>query len=115
MSKFETLEEVKRHEEALQNARKLMTICHDNFDYPVDALMAMVLGSATLAHGIGMPLPHLLESTDLDQESLDSLAGGKAPRSFPPGFDRVSAVLPEHQAFIVKKWGEATRRKLREI
>jgi hypothetical protein len=61
MSKFETLEEVKRHEEALQNARKLMTICHDNFDYPVDALMAMVLGSATLAHGIGMPLPHLLD------------------------------------------------------
>lgn len=61
MSKFETLEEAKRHEEALQNARKLMTLCHDNFGYPVDALMAMVLGSATLAHGIGMPLPQLLE------------------------------------------------------
>ena len=68
-----------------------------------------------IAQALGMPLPHLLESTDLDQESLDSLAGGKAPRSLPPGFDRVSAVLPEHQAFIVRKWAEATRRKLREI
>lgn len=24
----------------------------------------------------------------------------------PPGFERVSAVLPRHQAFIVKKWAE---------
>lgn len=60
MSTFETLSEVERHAEALQNARKLLTICHDSFDNPVDALMAMVLGSATLAHGIGMPLPRLL-------------------------------------------------------
>jgi hypothetical protein len=25
----------------------------------------------------------------------------------------VAAVLPSHQAFIVKKWGEAARKKLR--
>lgn len=61
MSKFKTLSEIERHEEALRNARKLLTICQDEFGYPVDALMAMVLGSATLAHGIGMPLPHLLD------------------------------------------------------
>jgi len=72
MSKFETLEEVKRHEEALQNARKLMTICHDNFDYPVDALMAMVLGSATLAHGIGMPLQHLLDGIRAAYEDIQT-------------------------------------------
>ena len=78
MSKFETLEEVKRHEEALQNARKLMTICHDNFDYPVDALMAMVLGSATLAHGIGMPLPHLLDGIRAAYEDIQTQGDGHA-------------------------------------
>ena len=61
MSRFETFEEAKRHEEALQNAKKLMTLCHDTFGYPVDALMASVLVTATLAHGIGMPLEHLLD------------------------------------------------------
>lgn len=72
MSKFKTLEEAERHKEALQNARKLMTICHDNFDYPVDALMAMVLGSATLAHGIGMPLPHLLDGIRAAYEDIQT-------------------------------------------
>lgn len=61
MSTFETQEKIERHEEALRNAKKLMTLCHENFEHPVDALMAMVLGSATLAHGIGMPLEHLLD------------------------------------------------------
>lgn len=66
-----------------------------------------------IAQALETPLPLLLESTDLNKEALDALAGGKAPRSLPPGFERVAAVLPEHQAFIVKKWGEATRKKLR--
>jgi hypothetical protein len=61
MSTFETQAQINQHEEALRNAKKLMTLCHENFEHPVDALMAMVLGSATLAHGIGMPLPHLLD------------------------------------------------------
>lgn len=67
-----------------------------------------------VAQSLEMPLPLLLESTDLNQEDLDALAGGKAPRSLPPGYERVAAVLPEHQAFIVKKWDEAARKKLRE-
>lgn len=66
-----------------------------------------------IAQALETPLPLLLESTDLDKEALDALAGGKAPRSLPPSFERVAAVLPEHQAFIVKKWGEAARKKLR--
>lgn len=67
-----------------------------------------------VAQALEMPLPLLLESTDLNQEDLDALAGGKATRSLPPGYERVAAVLPEHQAFIVKKWDEAARKKLRE-
>jgi hypothetical protein len=31
-------------------------------------------------------------------------------KALPEGFERVTAVLPEHQAFIVKKWAEAARR-----
>lgn len=29
----------------------------------------------------------------------------------PEGFERVTAVLPEHQAFIVKKWAEDAKKK----
>ena len=35
-------------------------------------------------------------------------------RSLPEGLVRVPAVLPDHQAFIVRKWDEAARKKLRE-
>ena len=65
-----------------------------------------------IASALETPLPLLLESTDLDKHTLDALAGGKAPSSLPAGYERVSAVLPEHRAFVVKKWGEETRKKL---
>lgn len=32
----------------------------------------------------------------------------------PAGFERVTALLPEHQAFIVKKWAEDAKNKRRE-
>ncbi|MNH48218.1 TrfB transcriptional repressor protein [compost metagenome] len=32
-------------------------------------------------------------------------------QNIPAGFERVSAVLPEHQAFIVKKWAENAQAK----
>ena len=66
-----------------------------------------------IAHALDVPLPFLLESTDLDKDTLAALAGGRAPQSLPEGFERVTAVLPEHQAFIVRKWGEAARKKYR--
>lgn len=65
-----------------------------------------------IAKGLNVPLPTLLESTDWTQEELNLLAGGEAPRSLPTGFERVSVILPEHRAFIVKKWAEETRKKL---
>ena len=61
MSRFDTFKEAQEYRKTVQDARKLMTICHDTFGYPVDALMASVLVTATLAHGIGMPLDHLLD------------------------------------------------------
>ncbi len=65
-----------------------------------------------VAKALETPLPVLLESTDLDKAALDILAGGKAPSSLPPGFEWVSVILPEHRAFIVKRWGEEAKKKL---
>ncbi len=59
------------------------------------------------------PLPLLLESTDLDGASLEALAGGGKSSSLPPKFERVCAILPEHRAFLVRKWHEEARKKLR--
>lgn len=66
-----------------------------------------------IAAALETSLPLLLELTDLDTKSLEALAGGKSYKSLPSGFLRVTAVLPEHQAFIVRKWDEAARKKVR--
>lgn len=68
-----------------------------------------------IAAALEVPLPLLLESTDLPKADLDALAGGKAQQSLPSGYVRVAAILPEHQAFIVKKWEEAAKRKLQGV
>jgi transcriptional regulator with XRE-family HTH domain len=56
-----------------------------------------------IADALEQPLPALLEETDLDARLLEALAGGK-PRGVKEGFERVSVVLPSHQAFIVREW-----------
>ncbi|MBU0801499.1 MAG: transcriptional regulator [Alphaproteobacteria bacterium] len=69
-----------------------------------------------IAVALGVPLSLLLESTDLDKDALSALTDGKI-HSFglPDGYIRVTAVLPEHQAFIVNKWNEEARLKLRPL
>ena len=66
----------------------------------------------SIARALDVALPALLEITDLDQESLDMLAGGKAPNSLPAGYVRVAAVLTEYQAFQVRQWNEANRKQI---
>lgn len=66
----------------------------------------------SIADALETPLPTLLEMTDLDKATLDALAGGKAPRSLPDGFFRVSAILNEYQAFNVRQWDEANKKSL---
>lgn len=66
----------------------------------------------SIADALEIPLPTLLEMTDLDKATLDALAGGKAPRSLPDGFYRVSAILNEYQAFNVRQWDEANKKSL---
>lgn len=60
------------------------------------------------------PLPMLLESSDLDREALDAIAGGKMPQILPKGFVRICAVLPEAKAYVVRKWEEEAKKKMQE-
>lgn len=65
-----------------------------------------------IADALEKPLATLLESTDLDKESLDALAGGHARLSLPDGLVRVSAILTEFQAYQVRQWDVDNRKKL---
>ena len=67
-----------------------------------------------IAEALETPLPLLLELTDLDKDTLDELAGGKAPRSLPAGFLRVSAVLTEYQSFRVRQWDQINKDSIRK-
>ena len=69
----------------------------------------------SIANALEIPLPLLLESTDLSKKDLEDLAGDQTPNSLPFGYERVCVVLPLHRAFQVKKWGDETRKKLRNV
>jgi transcriptional regulator with XRE-family HTH domain len=67
-----------------------------------------------IAVALETALPTLLESTDLDREALNELAGGKPLQSLPQGYQRISAILTDYQAFLVEEWDEVNRKRLRE-
>jgi transcriptional regulator with XRE-family HTH domain len=67
-----------------------------------------------IAEALETSLPLLLELTDLDKETLDELAGGKAPRSLPDGFVRISAIVTEYQAFRIRQWDQANKETLKK-
>ena len=62
-----------------------------------------------IAEALETSLPLLLELTDLDKETLDELAGGKAQKSLPDGFTRISAIVTEYQAFRIRQWDQANK------
>lgn len=61
-----------------------------------------------IADSLDVPLPELLEETDLDPKSLEVLAGGK-PRGIKEGYERVSVILPSHQAYIARQWAKQAK------
>jgi transcriptional regulator with XRE-family HTH domain len=68
---------------------------------------------ASIADALGVSLPYMLEATDLTPAEVVELNGDRqAAPSLPKGFERVSAVLPEFQAFQVRQWAEVARRRL---
>lgn len=67
----------------------------------------------SIAEALGTTLPFLLESNDLDYETLKELAGGKKiDKSLPDGYVRKSAILTEYQAFMVSQWEEANKKTI---
>lgn len=70
----------------------------------------------SIAAALNVPLPALLEITDLSDAELSQLVGDSMgmPQSLPSGFERVTATLPEHRAFLVKKWQEEASNMLRK-
>lgn len=65
-----------------------------------------------IAEALETALPALLEITDLDEATLNELAGGKMLKSLPDGYVRVTAVLTEFQAFNVRQWDRDNRKKV---
>ena len=61
-------------DEALANARKLMTILSEEFEHPIEGLMSCVLSLAVLAHGVGMPLDVLIDGIS---KAYDDVGQGK--------------------------------------
>lgn len=83
------------------------------------AIQDLAIGQQTLdiAHGVLVE-----ERTQTEFVTLLGLSKGAVSQSvsrvwvaakgtLPEGFEQVSVVLPEHKAFIVKKWAEAAQRK----
>jgi hypothetical protein len=66
-----------------------------------------------IADALDIPLPALLEETDMDRQSLEALTGGQL-RGIAEGYERVSLLLPTHQAFIAKQWAKETKEHLKK-
>ena len=64
-----------------------------------------------IADALDIPLPALLEETDMDRQSLEALTGGPL-RGIAEGHERVSLILPSHQAFIAKQWAKEAKAQL---
>lgn len=57
-----------------------------------------------IAGALRTPLPFLLECNDLPQEILIKLGAIPNAGSVAPGYSRVSVVLSDFRAFVVKGW-----------
>lgn len=60
--------------ESKEHTRDLIEFCRDRFEHPIDAVMALVLGSGILAAQLGVPKETLLEGVAL---AFDTQRGGK--------------------------------------
>lgn len=65
-----------------------------------------------LAQALDVPLPQLLEVADAAPALQEHAAGYGPRRRLPAGMSRVAAVLTDYQAFNVRQWDEANRKKI---
>lgn len=64
-----------------------------------------------IANVLGVPLESLLSRASIDAKELEGLETPKSP-SIPRGYTSVFAILPEHQAFLVRKWARRSAQKI---
>lgn len=70
----------------------------------------------SIAEALGSTLPFLLESNDLDQETLKELAGGKKiAKSLPDGYVRKAVILTEYQAYMADQWEDANKKTIASL
>ncbi len=83
------------------------------------AINGLGIGQQTIdiARGVlvdGKPQAEFVASLGLTKGAVSqavSRVWAAAGEQLPEGFERVTAILPEHQAFIVKKWEADAKRK----
>lgn len=85
-----------------------------------DAVKGLEVGHQTLliARGVlveGKPQRDFVKALSLSpgavSQAVNRIWSAYETKNLPQGYERVSAVLPEHQAFIVKKWAECATKK----
>jgi len=71
-----------------------------------------------MAYGVlvqGQPQASFVISLGLSRgavsQSVNRVWAAFEATNLPPGYERVSAVLPEHQAYIVKQWAEDAKKR----
>ena len=84
-----------------------------------EAINGLQVGQQTIAiaRGVlvdGRPQTEFVTSLGLSKGAVSQAVNrvwSAYQRALPDGFERVTAVLPEYQAFIVKKWAKHAKRK----
>lgn len=71
-----------------------------------------------IAHGVlvqGRPQTEFVRTLGLTRgavsQTVSRVWDAHTAKNLPKGFEQVTVVLPEHQAFIVKKWAEDSAKK----
>jgi TrfB plasmid transcriptional repressor len=84
-----------------------------------EAIKGLDVGHQTIdiARGVlveGVPQASFVSTLRLSRGAISQAVhrvwAAHEARNLPEGYERVTAVLPEHQAFIVKKWAEAAKK-----
>tara|TARA_Y100000589_G_scaffold323269_2_gene357532 strand:- start:598 stop:903 length:306 start_codon:yes stop_codon:yes gene_type:complete len=85
------------------------------------ACLELDIGAQTkvIAHGVlveQLPQKHFSESLGISKgavsQAVKRVWEAHQQTTLPMGFMRVSAILPEHQAYQVQQWSEVAKKKL---
>ena len=85
-----------------------------------EAIKGSEVGQQTIeiARGVlveGKPQRDFVKALNLTpgavSQAVNRVWSAHETKNLPHGYERVSVVLPEHQAFIVKKWAECATKK----